>query len=130
MIACYLFLLMDKHWYHKLLKGSVDQALALDEKYGQQIPALGLTSKISGASPIVGFRKSFIGYLSSFLRMIKADERTYSNEGKGNDLKSTGKIELFYFLPIRAIQITLFLSFFFGGIRCHDKSLIETLFNI
>lgn len=127
MIASYLFLLMDKYWYHRLLKGAIAQATALEKMYGESIPALSLTSKITDLSPIKNFKNSIFGKAASILKLVRVNEDTFSADGKGNDLRSTGKIELFYLSPIRIIQLMLFISALLGGISYKNSSAIEML---
>jgi len=121
MISAYLFLLMDKYWYHQLLKGAVAQAQALDEKYGTQIPSLGLTSQISAASPIKGFKKTIIGKASRLFKTVK------STSYAGDDLRSNGKVEMFYLFPIRIFQILFFIAIFAGGFSYNGKSIVQLL---
>lgn len=111
-IATKLFWFIDKHWYHKLLVGSVKQTLALDKKYGEKIPALGLTTSISGSSPLKNFGNSVFGRVAKFTKIVKKDSESFT----GHDLRSTGKIDLFYNTPLRIMQLVFILSLFFGGI--------------
>lgn len=46
------FFLMDRYWYHMLLKGSVEHAMALEKKYGEKMEGIGLSTTISRASPV------------------------------------------------------------------------------
>lgn len=120
-LVSYLFYFMDRYWYHQLLKGAVDQGRVLDRHYADAIPALGLTSQISGASPIAGFRTTIVGRLLAALRVIstpKKDERK-------DDLHSTGKIELFYKTVIYILSFSILLSMFFGGVTVSGKSLSQ-----
>ena len=47
-----LFYLIDRHWYHRLLKASVEQAGEIEKKYAVELPEIQLGSKISVASPV------------------------------------------------------------------------------
>ncbi|NTF32783.1 HAD family hydrolase [Rhizobium skierniewicense] len=78
------FWFMDRHWYHRLLKGAVDHATTIEEKFGKSIPEITLGSRISANSPV---------YVLSF------------------KLGSNGKINLFYGLG--ALIILLFGLFAF-----------------
>jgi len=121
LMASRLFYFMDRYWYHQLLKGSVDQGRALDANYGVHIRALGLTSQISVASPIAGFRKRKWGHVLSFLRVISPP---VSGE-RVDDLHSTGKIELFYKAPMRVLQILVVLGLLFGGVTLWNLTLFQ-----
>ncbi len=123
LLSSYLFYLMDRYWYHQLLKGSVDKGKKLDEYYGKHIRAMGLTSQISGASPIASFRKTKTGWLLAQLRVI-SPPRTGEEP---DDLHSTGKIELFYKMPIRCIQLFILLSLLFGGLKYDSNSIFDKL---
>lgn len=121
LIASYLFYFSDRYWYHHLLKGAVDQGRLLDQHYGAHIRALGLTSQISGASPIMGFRRRKWGRALSFLRIISPPR-----PGEGpNDLHSTAKIELFYKTPMRVLWLLVVLSLLFGGVTWSGRSVFQ-----
>jgi hypothetical protein len=45
------FFLMDYLWYHRLLKGAVDEGLALEEELKKWLAITGLTHRILEASP-------------------------------------------------------------------------------
>jgi hypothetical protein len=47
------FYLMDRFWYHPLLKGAVDHAARLEDELGPDVPGVGLSKAIGKASPIV-----------------------------------------------------------------------------
>ncbi|WP_139975397.1 HAD family hydrolase [Ochrobactrum sp. CGA5] len=76
------FWFMDRHWYHRLLKGAVDHATMIETKFGKSIPAIALGSSISASSPV-----RFLCW----------------------ELKSNGKINLFY--GIGGVIIALFCAF-------------------
>jgi len=46
------FWFMDRHWYHRLLKGTVDHAATIETQFGRSIPEIALGKSISAASPI------------------------------------------------------------------------------
>jgi len=46
------FYFMDRHWYHRLLKGAVDHARTIEDRYGELMPEITLGTAISRASPI------------------------------------------------------------------------------
>lgn len=129
-IAAHLFRFMDKYWYHQLLVGAVKQTLALDDQFGKQIIALGLTTKISGSSPIKNFGSTILGKAFIFLKVTPKNEDNFM----GDDLRSTGKIDLFYNVPIYIMLTALILSLLFGGVSIESKhgggrSIVESIFN-
>ncbi|SCX04099.1 phosphoglycolate phosphatase [Agrobacterium sp. DSM 25558] len=87
------FWFMDRHWYHRLLKGAVDHATTIEEKFGKSIPEIALGSRISANSPVYIF---------------------------GFKLGSNGKINLFYGLG--AVIILLFGLFAFVAEPMPSKS--------
>ncbi|MDQ4086919.1 MAG: hypothetical protein M3177_02725 [Pseudomonadota bacterium] len=49
---CWLsFYLMDRLWYHRLLRGAVDHGLKVEQALEKHIPEIGLTRSIGDASP-------------------------------------------------------------------------------
>lgn len=81
------FFLMDRYWYHILLKGSVKHAAKIEEKYKESIPELGLGLTISSASQDV--------------RML------------GVKMNSDRRLEAFYLLGV-AILTLLFVALLFA----------------
>jgi hypothetical protein len=53
LVAWAAFYLMDRHWYHPLLKGAVDHAKELEQKLAPHVPGVGLATAIANASPSV-----------------------------------------------------------------------------
>lgn len=47
----YAFYFVDRHWYHPLLKGAVDDAREIEKAIQSHLPAAGVTTRISQASP-------------------------------------------------------------------------------
>ena len=45
------FYLMDRHWYHRLLIGSVRHGIAIENRHSNALPELGLATAIGAASP-------------------------------------------------------------------------------
>lgn len=63
------FFLMDRYWYHILLKGSVHHAGKIEERYKDEIPEIGLGKTISSASgnvKILGITMNSDRRLTSF----------------------------------------------------------------
>lgn len=51
-IAWVGFYFMDVGWYHRLLKGAVDQGLALEKELAAHVPGIELATMIGKASPL------------------------------------------------------------------------------
>lgn len=51
-LATYLFYFVDRHWYHRLLMGSILHGGSIEQKYADEIPELALGAKISEQSPV------------------------------------------------------------------------------
>lgn len=50
---CWLaFYGMDRFWYHRLLRGAVNQGIAIENSLAERFPEIGLTKAIGEASPI------------------------------------------------------------------------------
>jgi hypothetical protein len=43
---------MDKHWYHRLLYGAVRHASGIEERHKRYFPEIGLSQRITDASPV------------------------------------------------------------------------------
>jgi hypothetical protein len=52
-ICWMLFYLMDRHWYHRLLRGAVQHGLFIEKGAKAKWPELGLTTAIGKASPFI-----------------------------------------------------------------------------
>ena len=53
------FFLMDRYWYHILLRGAVQHSASIESRYGAKIPGIGLgttISSVSGNVKIFGFK--------------------------------------------------------------------------
>jgi FMN phosphatase YigB (HAD superfamily) len=63
------FFLMDRYWYHMLLKGAVDHSAKIEKRYGDIIPEIGLGTTISEASKnvtVMGVKMNSNNRLSAF----------------------------------------------------------------
>ena len=63
------FFLMDRFWYHILLKGSVKHALMIESAYTDRIPSIGLgktISEVSGAVKVAGVTMNSDKRLTNF----------------------------------------------------------------
>jgi hypothetical protein len=50
LLAWAAFYMMDRHWYHPLLEGAVDHAIALEKELASDVPGIGLATAIKNAS--------------------------------------------------------------------------------
>jgi hypothetical protein len=78
---------MDRHWYHRLLQGSVNLCIDIEKKYTDILPEIQLGSKISIASPV-----EFKGCVWKWVFFFVRDPRFR----KGSKLHSDAKIEILY----------------------------------
>lgn len=46
------FYLMDRHWYHRLLRGAVAHGIKVEEALAERLPIIGLTGSIAYVSPM------------------------------------------------------------------------------
>jgi FMN phosphatase YigB (HAD superfamily) len=82
LVLLYAFYFMDRHWYHRLLLGSVSQGSFIENRYRKSFPEMGLTTAIGISSPadvwwwpgkLRSERRAFLFYLiiaSSLLVML------------------------------------------------------------
>jgi small-conductance mechanosensitive channel len=87
LVAWLAFYFMDRFWYHRFLKGAVENSLEIEDRLSTLIPDLRLSHEIDDASPISLF---------------------------GKKIHSTRKVDLFYGL-IAALLFLLILLLWFGG---------------
>jgi hypothetical protein len=90
--AWFAFYLMDRFWYHPLLKGAVNHALKLERELKPYVPGIGLATAIGDASPIILRAKS----------------------QKPWKIRSPRKMDIFY--AIFALAIIVFLVLVLTGI--------------
>jgi phosphoglycolate phosphatase-like HAD superfamily hydrolase len=94
------FYLMDRHWYHNLLLGSVTHGLKIEKRYSTRLPELGLATAIGAASPtIVGRRK----------------------------IRSSHKLDIFYGGGLVLLILAAFVSFFVVGKTPQPNNPTQTL---
>lgn len=103
-VATCLFYFMDRYWYHRLLAGSVNQAVTIEEKYKNELPELSLSKAIGKESP---YEPRHIVYCVA--RLLVRHER-FRETGK---LHSEGKIELFYKSVILVLFLTMVVTVLF-----------------
>lgn len=107
--ASYLFYFIDRHWYHRLLIGAVKNALEIEKQFADNIPGIGLSSKIGESSPLDISECSLRNYFLFILGLLfGADKRIWTERR----IHSDAKIAIFYksvaylFLIISVIIIT------------------------
>jgi hypothetical protein len=114
----YLFYFMDKHWYHRLLVGSVLHGIFIEKKYEKELPELSLSAKIGDESPVL--LKNWFGRILAYFFVSK-------EHYKGNKIRSDGKIELFY-KSVLFLFILMFIgTALFGGVIVSERSLAGIL---
>lgn len=115
-IVTRLFYFVDRHWYHRLLLGAVDQGTEIENRWQSIIPEIALGSKISARSPVELANKKGLAWS---LGWFVTDKRF--KEGK--KLHSDAKIEVFY-KPIAWLGgFLLVLAVLLGGIRIQTQSI-------
>lgn len=105
-LAMYILYVVDRHWYHRLLRGAVDAARLIEDKYAAAIPGLGLGQAISRASPLNISQSKFISLLVQ-LKIV--------TEVRDGGITSDGKIQLLYRLPM-ALMLIAALGSLVGGV--------------
>lgn len=109
-VAIYLLYFMDRDWYHRLLKGAVEAAIPVEEKYRDLIPGLSLGTEISKASKLrVKDRK-----MLSFARITRLVS-TFDHSEDEVSVPSNGKLEFFYGTALRVMLIAALVSLI-GGV--------------
>jgi hypothetical protein len=97
----------DRYWYHRLLVGSVNHAIAIEKKYKDDMPELSLSDAIGAISPYKP------GYMVNTLARVLVCHDKYRKTGQ---LHSEGKIELFYKSVMLALILTMIVLAFAGGV--------------
>ena len=103
-----LFYFMDRHWYHRLLQGSVNQCIIIEKKYADSLPEIQLGSQIGNASPV-----EFKGWIWKLAFFFVRDPRFRT----GSKLHSDAKIEILYKTVIWASILLSVIFILMGGIR-------------
>jgi hypothetical protein len=110
--ATMLFYLMDRYWFHRLLKGSVNHAIHIERKYKDTLPELSLSDEIG--------KESFFaptGFLWLAAKCFVWDEKFRKN----GMLHSDGKLAIFYKSMIAVLIVIFVLLIFLGGITLDKK---------
>jgi hypothetical protein len=106
-----LFYFIDRYWFHRLLVGSVNHAITIENAYKAELPELSLSSAIGKESP---YAPRGIVWLAAKLLVSHGK---FAKDGK---LHSDGKIELFYKSVMVALVCTSIAIAILGGIRLID----------
>ncbi|MEH2524217.1 MULTISPECIES: hypothetical protein [unclassified Bradyrhizobium] len=107
-----LFYLMDRYWFHRLLKGAVNHAIQIEKKYKVTIPELSLSDEIGKESFFVPKGLLWLA-AKCFVSHDKFREK--------GQLHSDGKLEIFYKSMIFALFGISILVAVFGGITFDKK---------
>lgn len=107
-----LFYLMDRYWFHRLLKGSVNHAIEIERKFKDQLPELGLSDQIGKES---SFKPEG---LTLYGAKLLVRHKGFKESGL---LHSDGKLELFYKSMMLVLLITSILLAMFGGVSFETK---------
>ena len=112
MFGTMLFYLIDRYWFHRLLKGSVNHAIAIEKKYRAQLPELSLSDEIG--------KESFFtpkGILWLVAKVLVRHDR-FRERGQ---LHSDGKLEIFYKSMMVVLAVTSVLLAVLGGVTLDKK---------
>jgi hypothetical protein len=107
-----LFYLMDRYWFHRLLKGSVNHAIQIEKTYRGMIPELALSDEIGKESFFVP--KGILWVVAKCL--VRHDR--FRERGQ---LHSDGKLEIFYKSMMVVLLLTSVLLAFLGGVTFDKK---------
>jgi FMN phosphatase YigB (HAD superfamily) len=74
LVSWLAFYMMDRWWYHPLLRGAVDHAIELEKRLVDDVPGIGLTGAISDAShtKLLGKERDSTWKMLWFYRLIGA----------------------------------------------------------
>lgn len=86
-VIVFAFLYMDRFWYHKFLLGAVKHGIAIETRWAQYLPELGLSIAIKNESP---------------------------NKWGPINISSKNKFWVFY-IPLFVVLLILFFSLLFSG---------------
>jgi hypothetical protein len=101
-----LFYFIDRFWYHRLLKGSVNHAIEIEKKHKDDMPELSLSDALGPSVPKPGYMVNLLAKL-----LVRHDK--YWETGQ---LHSDGKIELFYKSVMLVLTVTAAGLAFAGGV--------------
>jgi hypothetical protein len=107
-----LFYLIDRYWFHRLLKGSVNHAIQIEKRYRAQLPELSLSAEIGNESYFVP-----TGLLWLAAKILVRHDR-FRERGQ---LHSDGKLEIFYKSMMVVLACTSVLLALLGGVSLDRK---------
>lgn len=109
-LAIFLLYFMDRYWYHQLLKGSVDAAIPLSNKYKDLVVGIDLGEQITNASSLRINDHWWLKTLKRFKIL------TQISDTQGEQLvSSNAKLEVFYKSAL-AVMIGCVLLSAIGGV--------------
>ena len=113
-IATYLFYFIDRHWYHRLLVGSVQNAIKIEERLKDEVYGIELSTTIGRNSPLDVSSRRSLGALLLWLIGIAfgSDRRVWSE----NAIHSDAKISMFYKSIGFLFIVFLIAGAAFGGV--------------
>jgi len=115
-----LFYFIDRHWYHRLLHGAVQQCIDIENQYKDLLPEIQLGSKIAETSPA-----KFTGVWKLIFFFIK-DPRFR----KDSNLHSDQKIEIVYKSVICGAILIIVVYGVFDGIRINELAVFQHMTNL
>ncbi|WP_171206143.1 hypothetical protein [Ruegeria sp. HKCCA0235A] len=107
-----LFYFVDRHWYHRLLVGSVMSGLDVEQYLSQRAPGFSLTSKIGDNSALDITKCTVSNWILFLLAKVLFAEVT-EKEGKYL-LRSDAKLAIFY-KSVAYLSVIAFLFFAWAG---------------
>ena len=112
--ATYLFYFIDRHWYHRLLLGAVQNAIQIEQGLKKSIPGIELTGAIGEKSPLDVSQKG-VGnfFLYRIARIFGSDPRVKSEK----KIHSDAKISMFYKMVGAFFSLILIVTLAAGGIK-------------
>jgi hypothetical protein len=109
-----LFYLIDRYWYHRLLKGAVNHAIKIEQKFRAELPELSLSEEIGKESFFIPKRWSLTWIAA---KLLVRHERF----GSKGQIHSDAKLEIFYKSVMAVLAcLSVFLAAF-GGVSFDKK---------
>jgi hypothetical protein len=117
----WLFYFMDRHWYHRLLQGSVKQAGAIEKEYAAFLPEIQLGAKISAASPV-----EWPSWIWKYVFFFVREE----NFRKHSRIHSDAKIEILYKSVIYGAGSVAIAFALVRGVEFHQQPPLYWMFEV
>ncbi|VXC70139.1 membrane hypothetical protein [Oceanicaulis sp. 350] len=121
-LGVFLLYFMDRYWYHRLLKGSVDAAIPISKKLGH-LPGINLGEKISKNSELLLINHKWL-YPFIWCRIVTVLARDSKN--KPVAVRSDGKLQLFYKTNIFLFLVLASISAI-GTLTYNNSNLFELI---